>query len=72
MKRKDREELRGNDEKTLIKKAMDLKKQIATVRQNLMTKEVKNRHEAKTLRAKLAAVLTILREKQLLQKKGSV
>lgn len=72
MKRKDREELRGNDEKTLAKKAGDLKKQIAAVRQNLMTKEVKNRHEGKTLRAKLAAVLTVLREKQLLQKKGSV
>lgn len=70
MKRKDKEELRGGDEKTLLKKIADLKKQIMTVRQNLVTKEVKNRHEVKTLRAKLAVALTVLREKQLAQKKG--
>lgn len=70
MKRKDKDEVRGSDEKATLKKVAELKKQIAAVRQNLMTKEVKNRHEGKTLRAKLAAVLSILREKQLAQKKG--
>ena len=44
MKRKDRDELRGSDEKALLKKITDLKKQIGVVRQNLVTKEVKNRH----------------------------
>ena len=70
MKRKDKDEVRSSDEKATLKKVAELKKQIAAVRQNLMTKEVKNRHEGKTLRAKLAAVLSILREKQLAQKKG--
>lgn len=70
MKRKDKDEVRGSDEKAVQKKVTELKKQIAAIRQNLLTKEVKNRHEGKTLRAKLAAVLSILREKQLAQKKG--
>ena len=70
MKRKDRDELRGSDGKALLKKITDLKKQIGVVRQNLVTKEVKNRHEGKTLRAKLAVMLSILNEKKLAQKKG--
>ncbi len=70
MKRKDRDEIRAADIKTLSKKAAELRTQISVARQTMMTKEVKNRHESKTLRQKLAVILSVLRQKQLMEKKG--
>ncbi len=69
MKKRDKDELHGIGVTELGKKAGELRKKIAEVRLTMQTKEVKNRREAKELRRKLAALLSIKREKELTEKK---
>ncbi len=69
MKKRDRDEMHGMKPEELVKKASDLKKQIASERLNLLTKEVKNRRVARELRKKRAVALTIARQKILAQGK---
>jgi|GEM_PF-664168 ribosomal protein L29 len=69
MKKRDKDELHAAGVTELGKKAGELRKKIAEVRLTMQTKEVKNRREAKELRRKLAALLSIKREKELTEKK---
>lgn len=69
MKKRDKDELRGLGIKDLDKKAKEIRKQIRDVGQTMLTKEVKNRREAKELRRKLAVALSFRREKELSQQK---
>jgi len=69
MKKRDRDEMHSMKPEELVKKASDLKKQIASERLNLLTKEVKNRRVARELRKKRAVALTIARQKMLAQGK---
>jgi ribosomal protein L29 len=69
MKKRDRDEMHGMKPEELMKKANELKKQIASERLNLLTKDVKNRRVARELRKKRAVALTIARQKMLTQGK---
>lgn len=69
MKKRDKDELHTAGAAELGKKAVELRKKIAEVRLTMQTKEVKNRREAKELRRKLAALLSIKHEKELAEKK---
>ncbi len=69
MKKKDRDEMHGMKPEELVKKAAELKKQIASERLAMQTREVKNRRVAKELRKKRAVALTIARQKMLVQGK---
>ncbi len=70
MKRRDKDELRNSTEAGLVKKAAELRKQITEKRLAMQTKEVKNTHEIKELRHKLAVVLSIQRHLALTQKES--
>jgi len=65
MKKRDRDEMHSMKPEELLKKAAELKKQIAVDRLAMQTKEVKNRRGPKELRKKLAVALSIARQKVL-------
>jgi ribosomal protein L29 len=70
MKKRDRDDINAATVAELGKKIVDLKKQISAEVMKRQTSEVKNVHTVKSLRQKLAVMLTIQQMKALSQERS--
>lgn len=71
MKRKDLSKLKGKSQKELIKLANDQKTEILKVIADLKAGKEKNLKKASNLRRDHAQILTIIREKELIEKSST-
>ena len=67
MKRNDLVELRKLDIASLQKKLVELKKKFVLAKLKIKRGELSNVREAKNLRQTIAVILTLIREKQIIQ-----
>lgn len=70
MKKRDYDEIKAATKAELTKKIMDIKKQIGQDVLKRQTSQVKNVHTVKSLRQKLAVMLTIARVRSLAEERA--
>jgi len=68
MKKKEIQDLRGKTQAELKKKAEDKRLELSKIVANLKASKEKNLKKAKNLRRELAQILTVLREKEILER----
>ncbi|KKQ51952.1 50S ribosomal protein L29 [Candidatus Woesebacteria bacterium RIFCSPHIGHO2_01_FULL_39_17] len=68
MKKKEIQDLRGKTQAELKKKAEDKRLELSKIVVNLKASKEKNLKKAKNLRRELAQILTVLREKEILER----